>query len=60
MFERGFTGYNGREDKKSTGLGLYLCSLACGKLGHSLSLDSQPGRGTRARLFFPDKQLETE
>ena len=60
VFERGFTGYNGREDKKSTGLGLYLCSLACGKLGHSLSLDSQPGRGTRARLFFPDKQLETE
>ena len=53
VFERGFTGYNGREDKKSTGLGLYLCSRVCHKLGHRLTLGSEPARGTRARLFFP-------
>ncbi len=50
--ERGFTGYNGREDKKSTGLGLYLCKRVCAKLGHVLEIDSAPGKGTRAKLLF--------
>lgn len=40
--ERGFTGYNGREDKKSTGLGLYLCRRICTKLGHKLVIESTP------------------
>lgn len=50
VFEKGFTGYNGREDKKSTGIGLYLCRRIAGKLGHTISIDSAPGRGTRVRL----------
>lgn len=52
VFEKGFTGYNGREDKKSTGLGLYLCKRTCDMLGHGLVLESKPGQGTRARIVF--------
>ena len=40
IFEKGFTGYNGRSDKKSTGLGLYLCRQAADMLGHRLWLVS--------------------
>lgn len=60
VFERGFTGYNGREDHKSTGLGLYLCSRACRKLGHALRLESGPGEGTRAFIRFSDETLLLE
>ena len=50
VFEKGFTGYNGREDKKSTGIGLYLCKRIVGKLGHTVSIDSAPGHGTWVML----------
>ena len=50
--ERGYTGRNGREDKKSTGLGLYLSRRVCEKLGHTLTLESTPGVGTRVKLGF--------
>lgn len=50
--ERGFTGYNGREDKKSTGLGLYLCRRVCAKLGHKLVIESTPDVGTRVKILF--------
>ena len=46
IFEKGFTGYNGRSDKKSTGLGLYLCKKAAEKLGCKIYADSSPGKGT--------------
>lgn len=47
IFEKGYTGYNGRLDKKSTGIGLYLCRTAADKLGHRLQAQSKPGRGSR-------------
>ena len=47
VFEKGFTGYNGREDRKSTGIGLYLCRAAADKLGHRLTAESEPGKGSR-------------
>jgi signal transduction histidine kinase len=50
VFEKGFTGYNGREERKSTGIGLFLCRRVCGRLGHRLSIESAVGRGTKARL----------
>lgn len=50
VFEKGFTGYNGREQKKSTGIGLYLCRRVLGKLGHSISITSIPGQGTQVQL----------
>lgn len=46
IFERGYTGYNGRADKKSTGIGLYLCRQICEKLGHGIAVESEVGRGT--------------
>ena len=44
--EQGFTGFNGRADKKSTGIGLYLCKRALDNCGHGLRIESAPGRGT--------------
>ncbi|MEA4823220.1 MAG: sensor histidine kinase [Clostridiaceae bacterium] len=53
IFERGFTGYNGRADKKATGLGLYLCARIARSMGVEIGIDSVPGRGTCATLLFP-------
>ncbi len=50
VFEKGFTGYNGREERKSTGVGLYLCRRVAERLGCGLSIQSQPGRGTEVRV----------
>ena len=50
VFEKGFTGYNGRADKKSTGIGLYLCRQVMDRLNHSITVTSRPGRGTLVRL----------
>lgn len=55
IFEKGFTGYNGRADKKSTGLGLYLSRLTADKLSNRLWAESVPGVGT---TFFMDLYRE--
>lgn len=47
IFDKGFTGYNGRSNKKSTGIGLYLCSKIAKKLGIGLSISSTPAIGTK-------------
>lgn len=60
IFEKGFTGYNGRADKKSTGLGLYLCRLTAGKLSHKISVQSTVGEGTTFSLDLYTDKLETE
>ena len=48
--EKGYTGYNGRLDKKSTGIGLYLCKQILNKLSHTLTLESTVGRGTSVKI----------
>ena len=60
VFEKGFTGYNGRADKKSTGIGLYLCRLVCDRLNHGISLVSRPGQGTLVRLELDRPQSVME
>lgn len=50
IFEKGFTGYNGRIDKKSTGIGLFLCKSVCDKLGHTIKIDSSVKEGTIVRI----------
>jgi len=55
IFEKGFTGYNGRMDKKASGLGLYLCKGVCEKLGHEIRVVSEEGEGTTVILTL---QLE--
>lgn len=52
IFERGFTGYNGRLDKRSTGIGLYLCKRVLDHLGISVKVVSQTGQGTRVELIM--------
>ncbi len=56
IFEKGFTGYNGRSQQKSTGLGLYLCQRTAKKLNCTLQAVSQPGQGTAITIQFPDPQ----
>lgn len=60
IFEKGFTGYNGREEKKSTGIGLYLCRRILDKLGHDISVTSRPGQGTIVRLALHDREQVVE
>lgn len=57
VFERGFTGYNGRNDDKATGLGLYLCRRIAERLGHSITLTSVKGRGTQVTLDLTARPL---
>ncbi len=61
VFEKGYTGFNGRRgDGRSTGIGLYLCRRVCRMLGHDISLRSEPGRGTEARLDLAERELGVE
>ena len=50
IFENGYTGFNGREDKRASGIGLYLCRRVCDNLGHGITAESEPGKGTRFLL----------
>ena len=59
IFEKGFTGYNGRGDQKACGLGLYLCRRVCAKLGHTITAESTPDHGTAIRIGL-DQQAVTE
>lgn len=60
IFEKGFTGYNGRSNKKSTGLGLFLCKLAADRLSHKIAVASEPGKGTTIVLDLKSYDLKTE
>ena len=61
VFEKGFTGENGRiNGKKSTGIGLYLCKKLCDKLGISLELNSEKDIGTEVRIVFPKSSFINE
>lgn len=60
IFEKGFTGYNGRSGRKSTGLGLYLCRKAADKLGCRISVVSEPGKGSTFSVDPGNAQVEIE
>ncbi|MDO4312961.1 MAG: sensor histidine kinase [Eubacteriales bacterium] len=53
IFEKGFTGSNGRNHERSTGMGLYLCRKLCEKLGIGIRAESEYGQGTKMMLEFP-------
>lgn len=57
VFERGFSGYNGRLTQHSSGLGLYLSKKIADQLGHKIAIDSQVGQGTTVSIAFPEKKL---
>ncbi|HAQ40545.1 MAG TPA: hypothetical protein DCM73_06720 [Clostridiales bacterium] len=50
VFEKGFTGYNGRSDKKSTGIGLYLCKQILNRLSHTIKIESVTGKGSKVKI----------
>ena len=60
VFEKGFTGDNGRKTGKSTGIGLYLCRKLCDKLGLNIMISSEENRGTRVVVIFPKSCLIDE
>lgn len=53
VFNKGFTGSNGRNNRKSTGIGLYLCKKLCDKLGIYISIQSKLNEYTRVNIIFP-------
>lgn len=57
VFEKGFTGANGRRYERSTGIGLFLARKLCRALGHGMRVESEEGRFTRVTLFFPKGRL---
>ena len=58
--EKGYTGYNGRADKKSTGIGLWLCKRVLTGLGHTLEITSSVGEGTRVTIGFDTESRQYE
>ena len=60
IFERGYTGRNGRADQRASGIGLYLCRRIADNLGHALYAESEPGRGTVMRIDFPKREARHE
>ncbi|MGX7195515.1 ATP-binding protein [Enterococcus olivae] len=56
VFEKGYTGYNGREQQRASGLGLYLCQMVASKIGIQMRIGSILGKGTRVYLTFPKEQ----
>ncbi|MBZ9607828.1 sensor histidine kinase [Clostridium estertheticum] len=53
VFDKGFTGYNGRDDFKATGMGLYLSKNLATKLGHHITIESKHSEFTRVTVHFP-------
>lgn len=59
VFDKSFTGENGRLESESTGMGLYICKRLCTKLNHSILLTSEKGKGTTVMLTFPKNNFTT-
>ena len=60
IFENGYTGFNGREDKRASGIGLYLCKRIADNLGHKITAESTPGVGTKLIIDVRGKKLGVE
>lgn len=60
IFENGFTGYNGRSEKKASGIGLYLCKRICNNLGHKITAESEIDVGTVITIDLAQTKLEVE
>lgn len=60
IFDKGYTGFNGRADRKASGIGLYLCRRICDNLGHSIKVESAAGQGTTITIGLRRNKLEVE
>lgn len=60
IFEKGYTGYNGRTDKKASGIGLYLCKQICKNLGAKISAESEIDKGTTVCIDLEQYNVKLE
>ncbi|MCR5106374.1 MAG: sensor histidine kinase, partial [Eubacterium sp.] len=60
IFENGYTGFNGRADKRASGIGLYLCRRVCENLGHKINAESILGVGTKIIIDLRKESLGVE
>ena len=60
IFENGYTGFNGREDKRASGIGLYLCKRISDNLGHKIYAESKVGEGTKIFFDMRAKKLDVD
>ena len=57
IFDKGFTGFNGRKNERSTGIGLYICKKLCAKLGLDIKASSNVGEGTEISITLPKSSM---
>ena len=60
IFDNGYTGFNGRTDKRASGIGLYLCKRICNNLGHGITANSKVDVGTIIDIDLSQFKIETE
>lgn len=60
IFQQGYTGAAGRRDQRASGIGLYLCKRVCDSLGHGISAESTPGKGTVIRIDLRQRKVDIE
>ena len=60
IFEKGYTGYHGRADKKASGIGLYLCKRICTNLSHGIFAESSVDSGTTIRIDLSQYKVNAE
>ncbi|MGN1016181.1 MAG: ATP-binding protein [Faecousia sp.] len=60
VFEKSFTGCQGRADHRASGIGLYLCKQICDRLGHTIRAESKVGEGTVIRIGLEQTRVEAE
>lgn len=60
IFEKGYTGFNGRTDKSASGIGLYLCKRVCTQLHIDISAESEPAKGTTMRLNLSQNPFHSD
>jgi signal transduction histidine kinase len=60
IFENGYTGNNGRIQKRASGIGLYLCRKIMTRLGHKIEIESKPDYGTKVKLYLGSIDLKLE
>lgn len=57
IFNKGYSGLNGRLHEKSTGLGLFISRKICKRIGHELTIESELGKGTRAAVYLGREEM---
>lgn len=60
IFEKGYTGYNGHNDKRASGIGLYLCKRICKNLGAEITVASELDKGTIIRINLEEYKFKAE